>query len=125
VKHSRLRPKSKKTAKEDRELAPIRRAYLVEFPNCMVCGQRSECVHEIASGTAGRAKSKAEPATWLATCVDCNCNKLTDKSEFPVKRQLAIKAVCDPKNFDMDKFNACYTLGRRHFDEVAEHLEWK
>jgi hypothetical protein len=25
----------------------------------------------------------------------------------------------------MDKFNACYTLGRRHFDEVAEHLEWK
>jgi hypothetical protein len=124
MKRSRIRPKSKKTASEDRKLAPLRKAYLVTFPDCMVCGNPSQCVHEISSGTAGRAKGKSEPATWLATCVDCNCNELTDKAMFPVKRQLAIKAVCDPKNFDMGKFNACYTLGVKHFDEVAEFLSW-
>jgi hypothetical protein len=120
----RLNPKSKKTAKEDRELAPIRRAYLVEFPECMVCGNRSECVHEIASGTAGRAKAKSVPATWLATCGHCNCEEMTDKAKFPVKRQLAIKLKRDPKNWDLPAFNECYTLGEVHLDQVVEYIEW-
>jgi hypothetical protein len=125
MKRSRLSRTNKDTAAKNRKISPERRAYLEEFPQCMVCGEPSQCVHEISSGTAGRPLGKKEPATWLATCWHCNSEELTDKAKFPVKRQLAIKAVCDPKNFDMDKFNACYTLGRRHFDEVAEHLEWK
>jgi hypothetical protein len=124
VKRSRISPKSKKTAKEDRELAPIRRAYLEQFPHCMVCGSRSECVHEIASGTAGRALAKKEPATWLATCWHCNSEKMTDKKEYPVARQLAVKLCRDSANWDLDKFNKCYTLGSVHLDEVANHLEW-
>lgn len=125
LKRSCIKVVKKETAQENREIAPARRAYLEEFPYCMVCEKPSQCVHEISSGTAGRALGKKEPATWLATCVDCNCNELTDKAKFPVERQLAIKAVCDPTRFDMEKFNACYTLGEKHFDEVVGYLDWK
>jgi hypothetical protein len=123
MKRSRLRRQKPETAKEDRLLAPIRRAYLEEHPECMVCGKVSQCVHEISSG-GGRFQGKKEPATWLATCSDCNCEKMTDKGKYPVKRQLAIKMVMDPKNFDLDKFNICYALGSVHLDDVTTFLRW-
>jgi hypothetical protein len=123
MKRSRLRKVNPDTARENAALAPIRKAYLIEFPQCMVCGSPSQCVHEIASGGA-RAKSKGVVATWLATCSDCNCEKMTDKAKFPVKRQLAIKMVMDPKNFDLDKFNICYALGSVHLDDVTTFLRW-
>lgn len=124
MKRSRIRRVNPDTAKENRELSPIRKAYLIEFPQCMVCGAPSQCVHEIASGGA-RAKSKGVPATWLATCSDCNCEKMTDKAKFPVKRQLAVKLKCDPTRWDLEAFNQCYTLGMVHLDQVVEHIRWE
>jgi hypothetical protein len=123
MKRSRLRKVNPDTARENAALAPVRRAFVEENPICMVCGGASQCVHEISSG-GGRFLGKKEPATWLSTCSHCNCEKMTDKGKYPVKRQLAIKMVMDPKNFDLEKFNRCYALGSVHLDDVAQFLRW-
>lgn len=88
----------------------------------MACGAHGGEVHEMTSGTAGRPLGEIEPATWLLACNDCNCNRLTDKAAWPVARQLALKLLCDFERFDLGKFNACYTLGRIHMEDVLRWL---
>lgn len=99
-----MRHTSKKRAAYDRLYTQQRKDYLVEFPRCMVCGQRSECVHEIARGTC-RKVAFGEPCTWLATCAVCNCGPLTDAKEWPVARQLALKLLQDGKRYDRCRVN--------------------
>ena len=89
---------------------------------CMVCGGAGTDVHEISSGTAGRPLSEGEPATWLLACSSCNCGQLTDKLEWPVARQLALKFVADGKHFDLERFNACYTLGSVGMEDIRQWL---
>jgi hypothetical protein len=111
-----LRPKSKKTAKEDRELAPIRRAYAAKFHKTQV--------HEIVGG-ASRHKTKKDPRFWLPV----------DETDHPViqyeskSKQMARKLVIDPENFDLEAVNAEYRSHGKEwpitFEQISQHLELK
>ena len=82
-----------------------RQAFLVLYPACWFCGGPSQCVHEMACGSH-RELALSEPCTWAAACVDCNEFHLTDYSEWPLARQMAVKWIEDRKNFDRVRFNA-------------------
>ena len=98
-----MRSYTKLRAKLNREVAAARQAYLAEFPVCVVCWQGlSGGVHEICRGTANRVLSISEPATWLAVCTQCNCHALTDYSQWPIERQLAVKLCHDPERFNLE-----------------------
>ena len=123
MKRSPLRRVSKKTAAENRKIAPLRKAYKAEFHMCMRCLRRlSEDVHEIAKGSH-RAKAKMLPSCWLSLCRECHCS-MDDYRIWPVSKQLALKLVSDPTNFDLEEVNrvrgradTAITLG-----DVAQHL---
>lgn len=117
-----MRPFSKKRRQKNQAAEPIREAYRIKFRHCMVCGKSPADAHEISSGTAGRPLSIDKPETWLAACYSCNCFKLTDKKEYPVARQLAIKLIHDPENFDLEVFNGCYA-GTVNLGDVSKWLE--
>lgn len=100
-----MRHRSKKRARLERRLRPLREAYLEEFGKCVVCGwEPADQVHEIAKGSH-RALAIAEPCTWLAVGFDCNMGRLNDYSLYPLERQLAIKWIHDRKRFDLARFN--------------------
>ena len=99
-----MRHTSKKRAAYNRLHAQRRREFLIEFPCCMVCGEPSVCVHEIARG-ACRKVAYGERCAWLATCAVCNCGPLTDVSQWPVVRQLALKQQYDPEHYDRCRVN--------------------
>lgn len=94
-----MRHTSKKRAAYNRLHAKQRLAYLREFPRCMICGEPSQCVHEIARGSS-RMVAFGEPACWLATCSICNCGPLTDAYIWPVARQLWVKKQRDAERYD-------------------------
>lgn len=97
-----MRFQSKKQAAIYRQWSPKRRYWLQGFSHCFVCGYTSTEVHEIFNGPL-RMKAFVEPAAWLAVCTDCNQNRLTDKKEFPIERQLGLKLYNDPGHFDLAK----------------------
>lgn len=95
-----------KRAKADRRAAKPRAAFRDEFPWCWFCEEAAATdVHEMASGVGNRAKAVQERFTWAAACNDCNCHRLTDKSEWPLARQLAVKWINDRASFDRVAFN--------------------
>jgi hypothetical protein len=116
MKRSRIRPKSKKTASEDRKLAPLRKAYAEKF-----C---KDCVHEIVGG-ASRHKTKKDPRFWLPVT----------HGEHPViqyepkAKQMARKLVIDPENFDLDAVNDEYRSHGKEWpitlEQIVEHLQLK
>ena len=82
-----------------------RRQFLSEFPICWFCGfQSATDVHEITRGPC-RVLAYGERCAWGAACRDCNCFRLTDKNEWPIERQLAIKWIRDREHFDLEKIN--------------------
>ena len=105
MKRTPLRRVSKKTAKVDRAIKREREEYREEFHICQVCNRAlATDVHEVARGSH-RAKAKLERCCWLAVCAPCHSEKLSDYSQFPITRQLAVKLVADPKFFDLKRFN--------------------
>lgn len=81
-----------------------RQDYLREHFQCVVCWERSECVHEMACGS-NRWLAFTKPSTWLPSCGRCNCHQLTDYSKWPLERQLALKWCYDRERFDLLEFN--------------------
>jgi hypothetical protein len=59
----------------------------------------------MASGSY-RELALSQRCTWLAVCTHCNCYRLTDRSEWPLVRQLAIKWIRDKHHFYLTQFNA-------------------
>ena len=126
-----LKNQSSKRSKLDREVAPLRRAYLDLHPECMICQQsQSVLVHEISGGSGRRALSIGEPATWLALGggMPPGCHEQIHHSlkEWSRARQMAYKLVRDPDNFDLDKVNQILSGGRgRPVDwvDIAQHLD--
>ena len=50
-------------------------------------------------------KSFQRRELWLPTCSACNCHRLTDYSEWPLEKQLALKLFVDPLFFSVSAVN--------------------
>lgn len=119
-----MRNKSKKTARSDSTMKPVRDEFKMEFYICMKCMQAmsTDC-HEIARGSY-RHNAKLHRCTWLALCRKCH-DDLGDQREWPITRQLALKLLRDPGGFDLAAFNK---IRDRDDDaitmsEIVKHLE--
>lgn len=105
-KRKRLKRRGPKTQAIYDAMREQREAYPYEFGRCV----NPECdgkggmltVHEITSGQ-NRMAGFQEPATWLCLCVRCNCDVFTDRTEWPVVKQLALKAMVDPTRYSREK----------------------
>lgn len=95
-------PERQKYNKEARE---ARDQYLKDFPFCFCCQKKyGLAVHEIACGSARKAALK-EPCAWMTMCSSCNTDLMTDYNKWPIARQLALKFIHDPDNYDRRKVN--------------------
>ena len=108
MKRSRIRSVSSKRRKRMNEVRPLRQALVEAAGRCMACrvsarDARLDC-HEILNG-ALRDKTLDEPCSLLVLCWNCNSNKMTDKAEWPVARQLALLQERDPDSYDLVRFN--------------------
>ena len=99
-----MRAKSKKTAKQDREIRKERNEFKAEFYICMRCqtALATDC-HEIARGSY-RHIAKMERVAWLCLCPECH-EHMGDYSEWPLSRQLALKLLRDPQHFNLKRIN--------------------
>lgn len=98
MKRTRLRPKSKKRAKADRELAPHLDAYRAEFPICQVCGKaKGTDIHEVVRG-AGRMKARAQRSLVIHVCRPCHDKIQPEQFLW----QLARKFHATPELFDLE-----------------------
>lgn len=127
MKRTRLKHTSTKQARLQREHRQARRDFLSEFPRCWFCGAPSTETHEIASGTGIRNLAFGLREAWAAACNHCNFHRLTDRKEYPVARQMAVKLVSDPEYFDLELI--CKIRGRAltatTLADVAAHLSWR
>lgn len=112
-----IRRVSKKRARLMSKVRNPRAEFLKRFTHCPICGQpRTMHVHEIASGPA-REAALSEPCAQLPACDYCNSHLLTDHRIWPIAKQLAIKAVIDPENYDRKRVNE---LRGRAEDAISE-----
>lgn len=75
-------------------------------------------------------KAFVEPAAWLATCTLCNQDKLTDKKEYPIERQLGLKLYHDPWGFDLARCREIITPRQIDVEQIIlwylrERKEWE
>lgn len=112
---SRRSAKQKARADEARE---VRQALIDAHPECMICGSSLRrphrfrpaecsrlCCHEIANGPL-RQKALDKPYAILVLCWYCNGSVVTDKSEWPESRQLALLRASTPQHYDLAAYNA-------------------
>lgn len=93
----------------------------------MACGvpaahTRLDC-HEILNGPL-RDKTLGEPCSLLVLCWICNSNEMTDKSKWPVAKQLALLQLRDPESYDLVRFNWLRNSNAPNFvtqEEVDEY----
>lgn len=90
---------------EELAWADARVIWGARFHKCMACGGDGALeTHEIARGPH-RQKAMREPATWLRLCRACHDKMGT--AEWPIERQLQLKADCDPDYYDLAAVNRC------------------
>ena len=124
MRRSRLKPMSKKKAREIRRVGPQRREYLKKHHMCMFCRWKpSKHVHEITPGTSMRKLAYPDPTTWLALCPRCH-QDVHSTLQWPVARQLAVKTKLDPENFDLDRINEILQHGARMQVDMQEVDKW-
>lgn len=94
-----------------------RTAWGKKFRYCMVCGVQlgDLYTHENPHGV-NRDKAVREPACWIRTCDSCHLGKhgLHDAATWPVARQLALKAQCDPTYYNLRSFIDIYRPDSTH-----------
>lgn len=108
-----IRKNNPETAKVDRKIAPVRQAFEREFAGCMCCGRDwVDCtemdVHEMLPGNHRRHRSKLYRECWLMLCRDCH----DVVQNWPLARQLRMKAESDPMWFDLEKIREVNGGGR-------------
>lgn len=114
-----MRRVSKKRAKLNRQVKPLRDQYRWEFPKCQVpwCKAAATELHEISRGAA-RGASLGERASWLHLCsFDHKQMDIT-----PIACQLAIKAIADPDGYDRETVNAL--RGRMPNAITSDEVAW-
>lgn len=105
MKRSPLKPKSSEQARMERKHRLARQGFRFEFPSCWFCGRPTTDVHELTANGSCRSQAYGERCCWAASCNWCNCHRLTDKCEWPIARQLAVKWINDRVWFNLDRFN--------------------
>lgn len=127
LRRSRIKHKSSKQAKLERQHRQPRTIFLSEFQQCWFCGNTSTEVHEIANGNGIRNLAFAHRAAWAASCNRCNFHELTDKTKWPIERQLAVKLINDPAFFDLPAI--CEMRGRAAtaivIVDIVPYLAWQ
>lgn len=108
LKRTRMNPISKKQRKVLEGIRDARAAYRDKHRHCCICGASPTVVHEVTSGSYGRAKGIVEMAVWLPVCQNCNANVLDDHKLWPKEMQMAVKLEYFADEFDLEKANACY-----------------
>lgn len=114
-----MRRVSKKRARLNRKVQPIRDAYRWEFPQCQVpwCKADATELHEISRG-AGRGASLGIRAALLHLCRFDH----GQMDVLPVAGQLALKAIGDPDGYCRVTVNR---LRNRADDSItAEEVAW-
>lgn len=83
------------------KLLDDRTAWGKEHPWCFICGSEGTEIHEIC-------RRSQSPRGWAHRCnyfrvCSFGCHRLVeDYAQYPLVRQLVIKALRDPDNFDLD-----------------------
>jgi hypothetical protein len=52
-----------------------------------------------------RQEALDKPYAVLVTCAGCNCESMTDRSEWPESRQLSILKKSRPADYDLVAYN--------------------
>lgn len=114
MKRTRLRPKSKDTARVDRQIAKAR----AKYAQAHGCTQ----VHEIIGGNS-RHRTKQDPRFWLPVKDSIQHDEIQYWSKA---KQCAYKLVVDPVNFDLDAINDEYRCGGKDWpitwEQIGEEL---
>lgn len=83
----RLTKQRRKRMSRDEEYRTLAEIYLVENPQCVLCGGVASQVHHVCSGIAGRAASLLNSDTWLGVCANCH----TTIEHYPKRIQRLLK----------------------------------
>lgn len=112
----KMRNYTPERARYNRRHEQARRDFLDEFNRqCWFCGSTyNVAVHEIASGIGNRKHAFAVRFAWAPACGDCNCDQLTDRSRWPLVRQLGMKLARDPQHMTAGCLEAFNELRGRH-----------
>lgn len=96
--------------------------FALTFGYCFVCqceGRLSRKsvlhVHHIVRGSYRQHGAKDHAAAWIRTCDRCHDTRLDGGD---VTWQLAVKALCDPENYDRVQVNR---MRHRADDAISEH----
>jgi len=100
-----MRQVSKKRQALMREVKPIRDALRTEVGCCEICGcsRGTLDVHEIARGHL-RERCLGERCALLVVCRSCHSEKLSQASEYPEARQLALLARRRWQDFSLTRY---------------------
>ena len=100
-----MRSVSKKRQALMREVKPIRDALRAEVGCCEICGTSRGTldVHEISRGHL-RERCLGERCALLIVCRSCHSEKLSQASEYPEARQLALLARRRGKDFNLSRY---------------------
>jgi hypothetical protein len=106
-----ISPKRRKRMEAVRE---YRRRLIQDTGLCMICGNSPKvrrygvadmnllCCHEILNGP-DRDKVLDEPSCLLVLCWGCNQYEVTDKTRWPLSRQLAVLKQKAPERYNRER----------------------
>ena len=88
---------------------------------CFLCGITDSLeTHEILRGIF-RAKAVKEASCWLRLCHHCHQQTIHGNPEYWNRtRQLALKALHDPENYDRQRLNELGSLREIDKDRITE-----
>ena len=131
-----MRSRSKKFRDRAKEAKPFRDALIDLVGECEISGHSparpwpempkecSElCVHEIACGPH-RQKALDQAYAVLVLSNYANQHMVTDKSEWPEARQLAVLAKSRPLDFNLEAYLKLTSPKAMHRIEIEEVIEW-
>lgn len=117
-----MRRQSPKTAAIYRKHGPERKAFVEKMGRCAICRSILDlCCHEITNGP-NRMRGFVERAAWLCLCAHCNCHVVTDRLQWPLEKQLALKLLVDPEYFSLCKIEEILAPRRFESDRVLDFV---
>lgn len=120
-----MRPVSKKRQELMKRVKPIRDALREEVGRCEICeaSRVTLDVHEIGRGTC-REACLGERCAMLVVCRSCHDAKLSQASEWPESKQLALLARRRPRDFSLERYLELTSPRAPMRIEIAEVLQW-
>lgn len=129
-----MRNRTPKRAAFDRANSDWRKDLILEIghcqlPDCPGAWPQHKCVHEIASGTAGRKLSFDKRLAVMVVCSHCNTERLTNHALWPPVKQAALQIIlcaefASPQEV-IDVINSCRGRAKKAIEwkDAAKYLE--